>query len=86
MGGACSRKRDQQVKEVGLRRGLSSRYSKSGSSKWPGISYPRSNAVLNHERSNCTSLMEICINKICRVCAGAFTFVDIDFHRGRCLF
>nr|ANC68245.1 Fbox/LRR repeat protein [Piper nigrum] len=65
MGGACSRKRNQQVNEDGQCTGLSSKYAKSRSSKWLGVSSPRSNTVLHNERSKCPSLMEICVSKIC---------------------
>ncbi|CAK7338568.1 unnamed protein product [Dovyalis caffra] len=63
MGGICSRKRDQQVIEDGVRRGVSGRYSKSGSSKWLGNSFARPTADLQSGGSF-PSLLELCIYRI----------------------
>ena len=67
MGGACSRKRDQQVDEECVNRGVSGRYCKSGSFKWLGNSFSR--LAINNDlgKPRCPSLMELCIHKICEV-------------------
>ncbi|MBA0763064.1 hypothetical protein Gotri_012584 [Gossypium trilobum] len=67
MGGVCSRKRDQQVVEDGMRRGVSGRYGKSGSSKWLLTSFSRPMVVHQPGLAICPSLMELCIDKICEV-------------------
>lgn len=67
MGGACSRKRDQQVSEDSLHRGVSGRYSKSASSKWLGSSFSRG-ADAKQGKGKCPSLMELCIHRVCEVC------------------
>lgn len=64
MGGACSRKRDQQVSEDSLHRGVSGRYSKSASSKWLGTSFSRG-ADAKQGKGKCPSLMELCIHRVC---------------------
>lgn len=64
MGGACSRKRDQQVSEDSLHRGVSGRYSKSASSKWLGSSFSRG-ADAKQGKGKCPSLMELCIHRVC---------------------
>lgn len=61
MGGACSRKRDQQVNEDIVHRGV----SKSGSSKWLGTSISRASIDIKQGNGKCPSLMELCIYKIC---------------------
>ncbi|KAG6771359.1 hypothetical protein POTOM_022710 [Populus tomentosa] len=63
MGGICSRKRDQQVCEGRVRRGVSGNYCKSSSSKWLGTTFSRPNADL---QPGCSfpSLLESCINRI----------------------
>ncbi|XWS27100.1 hypothetical protein CRYUN_Cryun26dG0087400 [Craigia yunnanensis] len=66
MGGVCSRKRDEQVVEDGMQRGLSGRYGKSGSSKWLVTSFLRSMVVHQPGAAICPSLMELCIDKICK--------------------
>lgn len=68
MGGVCSRKRDQQVNEESINRGLSVRYFKSGSSKWLGSSISRANTDIQQRNGKCPSLMELCIYKLCEVC------------------
>ncbi|WRX33072.1 Leucine-rich repeat - like 10 [Theobroma cacao] len=65
MGGVCSRKRDQQVVEDGMRRGVSGRYGKSNSSKWLVTSFSRPMVVHQPGLTICPSLMELCIDKIC---------------------
>lgn len=64
MGVACSRKRDQQVNEDIVHRGV----SKSGSSKWLGTSISRASIDIKQGNGKCPSLMELCIYKICEVC------------------
>ncbi|KAL2237261.1 UNVERIFIED_CONTAM: hypothetical protein Sindi_0917800, partial [Sesamum indicum] len=64
MGGACSRKRDQPVNEDNLNRGVSGRYTKSGSSKWLGTSFSRSSMDAGQGKRSCPSLMDTCIYKI----------------------
>lgn len=64
MGGACSRKRDQQVDEDSENRGVSGRYCKSGSFKWLGNSLSRSVKDNELGKVRCPSLMELCIYKI----------------------
>ncbi|KAL5988090.1 hypothetical protein ACLOJK_035853 [Asimina triloba] len=64
MGGACSRKRDQQVNEDSVRRGLSGKYGKSSSSKWLMRSLSRSGIDAQTGRGKCPSLMELCVYKI----------------------
>ncbi|KAI4300813.1 hypothetical protein L6164_034147 [Bauhinia variegata] len=61
--GVLRRKRDQQVVEDGLRRGVSGRYSRCTSTKWLGAA---SRPLSNHGagRGSCPSLMELCIYKI----------------------
>lgn len=66
MGGACSRKRGQQV-EDGLHRGVPGRYCKSGSSKWLATSFSRP-VVDTHQGSEASSLLDLCIRKIREVC------------------
>jgi len=58
MGGITSRKRDQQVVEDDLSRGISGRYCRSGSIKW---SRPRN---LRSKSNQCPSLLDLCINRI----------------------
>lgn len=65
MGGICSRKRDQPVDEDGVRRVQSGKYCKSGSSKWLGTSFSR--PVTDCQTGGSfSSLMELCIYKICQ--------------------
>ncbi|KAK2982822.1 hypothetical protein RJ640_021312 [Escallonia rubra] len=64
MGGACSRKRNQQVDEDSVHRGVSGRYCKSGSSKWLGTSFSRAAADIKQGKGKCPSLMELCVYKI----------------------
>ncbi|KAK0572857.1 hypothetical protein LWI29_038205 [Acer saccharum] len=64
MGGICSRKRDQQVVEDVVLRGVSARYSKSASSKWLRTSFSRPLMDTRPGGGNCPSLMELCIYKI----------------------
>ncbi|THG01197.1 hypothetical protein TEA_018431 [Camellia sinensis var. sinensis] len=71
MGGVCSRKRDPQVNEDNLTRGVSGRYSKSRSSKWLGNSFSRPAVDNKQGKIPRPSLMELCIYKICK---------DIDKH------
>ncbi|KAL7222378.1 hypothetical protein ACSBR1_024137 [Camellia fascicularis] len=71
MGGVCSRKRDPQVNEDNLTRGVSGRYSKSRSSKWLGNSFSRPAVDNKQGKIPSPSLMELCIYKICK---------DIDKH------
>ncbi|GAA0179857.1 hypothetical protein LIER_42229 [Lithospermum erythrorhizon] len=66
MGGACSRKRDPWVNEDSLHRGVSGRFCKSGSSKWLGRSCSRGSLDVEPGQKRCTSLMELCILKICQ--------------------
>lgn len=73
MGGACSRKRDQQVNEDSPNRGVSGRYTKSGSSKWLGTSFSRACMDASQGKQSCPSLMDLCIYKIREVC---FTMID----------
>lgn len=68
MGGACSRKRGQQVNEDSGHRGVSVRYCKSGSSKWLGTSISRAAIDIKQGKGKCPSLMELCTYKICEVC------------------
>lgn len=63
MGGACSRKRDQQVEDI-LNRGVSGKYSKSSSSKWLATSLSRSGSDVKRNNGECPSLMELCVRKI----------------------
>lgn len=67
MGGACSRKRNQQDDEDVPHRGVSSRYSKSASSKWLSTSFSRSFSGTQHDRGKCPSLMDLCVQKITEV-------------------
>jgi hypothetical protein len=63
MGGICSRKRNQQVIEDDLRRGVSSRrYCRSASTKWLG----GRSFKANHSpgEGTCPSLMDLCKNKM----------------------
>lgn len=64
MGGICSRKRDQQVIEDDLRRGVSGRYCRSASTKWLGSRSLRSKANHCPGGGTCPSLMDLCINKM----------------------
>lgn len=64
MGGACSRKRDPQVNEDSLQRGVSGKYCRIGSSKWLGTSISRPALDILQGRGQCPSLMELCIYKI----------------------
>ncbi|KAI6672017.1 hypothetical protein NL676_006902 [Syzygium grande] len=64
MGGACSRKRNQQDDEDVPHGGVSSRYSKSASSKWLSTSFSRSFSGTQHDRGKCPSLMDLCVQKI----------------------
>lgn len=69
MGGACSRKRDQQVNDDNLNRGVSGRYTtKSGSSKWLGTSFSRASMDASQRKQSCPTLMDLCIYKIREVC------------------
>lgn len=63
MGGACSRKRDQQIEDI-LNRGVSGKYSKSSSSKWLATSLSRSGSDVKRNNGECPSLMELCVRKI----------------------
>lgn len=79
MGGACSRKREQD-NEDSLIRGLSRRYCKCGSLKWwtSSFSYPSVNFHL--QKGECPPLLDLCIQKINEVlfqqkmCFRAFIF------------
>lgn len=63
MGGICSRKRDQQVIEDGVPRGVSGRYHKSSSSKWLATALSR--PVVNCQPGgSCPSLLKLCVHKI----------------------
>ncbi|KAH7574334.1 hypothetical protein JRO89_XS03G0283700 [Xanthoceras sorbifolium] len=64
MGGICSRKRDQQVVEDVVQRGVSGRYFKSASSKWLRTSFSRPLMETKPGGGSCPSLMELCIYKI----------------------
>ncbi|XP_042491053.1 uncharacterized protein LOC122070889 [Macadamia integrifolia] len=74
MGGACSRKRDQQVNEDSVQRGVPGIYSKSGSSKWMGTLFPRSSVDIQQGRGKCPSLIELCIHRICEDIDNYSTF------------
>ncbi|KAJ0029818.1 hypothetical protein Pint_13845 [Pistacia integerrima] len=65
MGGICSRKRDQQVVEDGVQRGVSRLYLRSCSSKWLRASFPRPAMESKPGGVSCPSLMELCIDNIC---------------------
>lgn len=67
MGGACSRKRDQQTTEENVNVVVSRKYSKSGSSKWLGTSFSRASVDNKDGNLICPSLMELCIYKISEV-------------------
>lgn len=82
MGGICSRKRDQQVIEIGVPRGVSGRYYKSSFSKW--LATALSHPVVNCQPGgSCPSLLELCINQIrevhalCDVCTCKIARVDL---------
>lgn len=75
MGGACSRKRDQQVDEDSVHRGVSGRYCKSGSSKWLGTSFSRLSVDIKQGKGKCPSLMELCIRRICEVCVYIYIYI-----------
>lgn len=94
MGGICSRKRNQQVIEDDIRRGVSRRYCRSGSTKWLGARSFKANH--SPGGGTCPSLMDLCINKIrevhvfyCFLCLCLFcfqtvpdsSFVSQDFHK-----
>lgn len=64
MGGACSRKRDQRDDEDDFPRGISRRYSKSGSSKWLATSFSRPALDIQPGTGQCPSLMDLCVRKI----------------------
>ncbi|RYR30534.1 hypothetical protein Ahy_B01g055286 isoform F [Arachis hypogaea] len=64
MGGICSRKREQQVMEDDLHRGVLGRYCRSTSTKWPGAKSFRSKPNNFPGGGTCPSLMELCIHKI----------------------
>lgn len=74
MGGACSRKRDQQVNDDNLHRGVSERYSKSGSSKWLGTTFSRASMDGSQGKQSCPSLLDLCVYKIREVCFGMHEF------------
>lgn len=67
MGGACSRKTDQQEDEEVVQRAVSGRYSKSGSSKWLATSFSRPAGNTKHADGKCPSLMDLCVEKINKV-------------------
>lgn len=67
MGGACSRKRNHRDDEDNFPRGITRRYSKSGSSKWLATSFSRPAADIQHDKGQCPSLMDLCAWKICEV-------------------
>lgn len=75
MGGAYSKKRDQRVNEDSLHRGVSQRYSKSGSSKRLGASLSRSSMDVSQGKQSSPSLMDLCIHKIREVCFGMHEFL-----------
>ena len=64
MGGACSRKRDQQVNEDSLQRAVSGKYCRIGSSKWLRTSFSRPSFDILQGEGECPSLMKLCIYKI----------------------
>ncbi|KAK3411095.1 hypothetical protein EUGRSUZ_J03087 [Eucalyptus grandis] len=64
MGGACSRKRNQQDDEDVAHGGVSGRCTKSPSSKWLWTSFSRSFSDVQHDRGKCPSLMDLCVQKI----------------------
>ncbi|CAI0542644.1 unnamed protein product [Linum tenue] len=66
MGGICSRKRDQEVLGDGIASRLSGRYGKSGSSKWLRNSFGHVAVADCQAGGNRPSLMELCIQQICK--------------------
>lgn len=76
MGGACSRKRDQQDNEDNLVRGVSGKYCKSGSSKWLATSFSRPSMDIQLGRGNCPSLMDLCVQKIREVLFNISSWVQ----------
>ncbi|CAI0388764.1 unnamed protein product [Linum tenue] len=66
MGGICSRKRDQDVLGGGSASRVSGRYGKSGSSKWLRNSFGHVAVADCQPGGNCPSLMELCIQQICK--------------------
>ena len=64
MGGICSRKRDQEVIEDALPRGVSARYYKSSSSKWLAASSCRPAVDSQLRGGNCPSLLYLSIKSI----------------------
>ncbi|RDX79075.1 F-box/LRR-repeat protein 14, partial [Mucuna pruriens] len=64
MGGICSRKRNQQVIEDDIHRGVSGRYCRSGSTKWLRTRSLSSKSNHCPGGRTCPSLMDLCINKI----------------------
>lgn len=83
MGGACSRKRDQQVNEDSPNRGVSGRYTKSGSSKWLGTSFSRAYMDAIQGKQSCPSLMDLCIYKIRQVCFSMIDFSIVLLYQGQ---
>ncbi|XP_062027141.1 uncharacterized protein LOC133743286 [Rosa rugosa] len=65
MGGACSRKRNHRDDEDNFPRGISRRYSKSGSSKCLATSFSRPAIDIQHEKGQCPSLMDFYVRQIC---------------------
>lgn len=78
MGGACSRKRGQQVNEDNPNRGVSGRYTKSGSSKWLGASFSRASMDASQGKQSCPSLMDLCIYKIREVCLPTIFVIKLN--------
>lgn len=81
MGGACSRKRDQQVNEDNPNRGVSGRYTKCGSSKWLGTSCSKASMDASQGKRSCPSLMDLCIYKIREVCFNMIAFLIVHYIR-----
>lgn len=66
MGGACSRKQEQNNEDSSHRR-LSRRYSKSGSLKWSVYSFSCPSMDFRLQKGECPSLLDLCVQKICEV-------------------
>ena len=80
MGGLCSRMRDQPVMKGAGPHELSSRYCKSGSSKWLTTSFCRPAANGQRRWNNFPSLLELCIHKIRQVIVY---FRSMSFFSGK---
>lgn len=72
MGGICSRKRNQQVMEDTVPRGVSSRYCKSSSSKWLAASFYKPAVDGQPGGGSCPTLLELCIQRIRQVLDTCF--------------